>query len=320
MSDYNVLKKEDFINEGFKEKLNSLKKSNNNLYQFVKESTKESYFSGIREDVFEYILEHASEFPDDFDLAYSIAQFINNRSMDVSWYEFLNEKNEEIVNKIPLVDFCYIMTEAVDKNISFSVFNSLYEKHMDDPLNMVEDIDNYSAEVSNDSFNESSDDNSPTKDDVASITYNDDNNEISEHVEGNVEIPAYNREPEYADMFNDILNIMSDKHDDERFSLQEKMQNSMSEFSVMLSTVFRLWDNDRKELDRLASLYKLQQRVLYTQQKKINEMRYDIENLQFRLNEAGKNEAKREEMKKKISEMQELMYSEVDKLEAGGVS
>lgn len=324
MSDYNILK--DFDNEEVKEKLNSLKKDNNNLYQAVRQSIKESYFSGIREDVFEYIIEHASEFPSDFDSIYSISQFINNRKMDTTWYEFVNNKGKDITKDIPLVDFCYMITEAVDKDISFSEFYALYEKHIDNPLTIMEDIDNYNA--NNDSLisdeaisGESDDDNSISED--TELSYNaDDNKQLSEHVDNNVEIPSYNREPEFASLFGDILTIMSDKDDDERFNLQEKIQSNVSELSVMLSSIFRLWDNDRHELKQMKSYYNLQQRVLYSQQQKINQMRYDIELLQSRLNEAGKNEAKREEMKKKINEMQELMFSEIDKssrIEAGGL-
>ena len=63
-------------------------------------------------------------------------------------------------------------------------------------------------------------------------------------------------------------------------------------------------------MERLEALYKLQQKVLFSQQKKINEMRNIISNLQFQLNEAGKMDIKREELKKKLSEVQSLISSD----------
>lgn len=335
MDNFRILLKNDFDSDDCKSRLNALSKSNPNLYQFIVSAFDEASFPGIREDVFFYLTDHAGDFSDDHEYAYNLSQFCCNSKMDPSWYEWLNHiYNAEFVKKIPIVDFCIIISSAVEKDIPLSSFQKLYDKRIDDPLYIFDDLDSYDGgEASVDfqdsdsgseaAFDENDSFSTDKKEDEAS--YADDpvigdvSSPVHEHTNGVVDeysghadssLSSYNRDPEYAELFGSLLTVMTDKRNDERSDMQGKVQNHLTELSVLFSSVFQTWGSDREEMERLEALYKLQQKVLFSQQKKINEMRNIISNLQFQLNEAGKMDIKREELKKKLSEVQSLISSD----------
>ena len=338
MSTSQMLKSKDIESNEYKDRLKVLSLSNPNLYQFIIGASKEASFPGIREDVLSYIFDHHEDFRDDHEYAYNISQFTCNPKIDPAWYQWLNENSEEISAKIPIIDFCLILSEAVEKNVSLSDFKKLYDKHSADPLYIFEDLDSYSGGISSsDEHSPESDSSGTDKEEKAvesrtktlseevsedkaektAVYVGNAENVVSPDDEGLSSLPSYNREPEYAQMFNNLLTIMTDRHDNERFDMQNKVSGHLSELSVLFSNIFRLWESDKNEMERLEALYKLQQKVLYNQQKKINEMRNTIANLQFQLNEAGKMDIKREEIKKKISEVQSMMSSDYAQIGMG---
>lgn len=325
MNASHILTKSDLESNNFKKRFMVLSESNPNLYQYLSGASEETSFPGIREDVFVFICDHYADFPDDHEYAYNISQFACNSQMDPSWYEWLNSKYQEISEKMPIIDFCLIISKAVENDVSLSVFKKLYDKHNSDPLYIFEDLDHYTGEgqtedniIKNDTDKEEKADSSEAAGEEQVQSGDMDSYQAvpediapgkKELPDELSEIPSYNKEPEYAEMFNNLLTIMTDKHSDERFDIQGKVQSHISELSVLFSSIFRMWDSDKDEMERLEALYKLQQKALYSQQKKINEMRNTITRLQYQLDKADKMDMKREEIKKKIFEMQSLMSS-----------
>lgn len=316
MNDQHILSKEELNSSENMERLHSIEESNPNLHHYMMAVISEQSFPGIREDVFRYICDNADKFSDEHEYAYNISQFISNTKIDVSWYEWLNGKYDDIVKNIPIIDFSLLLTEAVEKDMPLSAFSEIYEKNQADLALLVEDLEKYENEKDISAADKQNDNNSDSEKQKEKST-----SEIvpaKENLPGsNVESPSYNREPEYAEMFNNLLTIMTDKHEDDKFDLQDKVQKNISELSSMFNDIFRLWDSDKNEMHRLEALYKLQQKILYTQQQKINEMRNTITRLQYQLNEADKKDMKRVEIQKKITEMQSLMSSDTEQIGIG---
>jgi hypothetical protein len=319
MDTYHILSKKDLETD---ERFKALSSSNPNLYQYLSGMSKEAAFPGIREDVFSFICNHCSDISDDHEYAYNITQFSCNAKMDPAWFEWLNEKRPEISDKIPIIDFCLIIAEAVEKDVPLAAFKQIYERHAADPLYIFEDLDHYMEESlsSNDVPVEDTDkekrsklEEQPVEEADVCKALSEDTSICKSEISNDVtETPSYNKEPEYAEMFSNLLTIMTDKHNDERFDIQGEVQSHISEISVLFSTIFRMWNSDKDEMERLEALYKLQQKILCSQQKKINEMKNTITKLQYQLNEAGKMDIKRDEIRKKIAEVQSLMSPDVE--------
>lgn len=95
----------------------------------------------------------------------------------------------------------------------------------------------------------------------------------------------------YAEMFNSLITVMSIKKDgdnsartvsDNLNKIVAKFQLAASELAAYSSEVVHEVENDKEEIKRLNALLNLQQRVMSSQQNKINEMRGEIVRLNTR--------------------------------------
>lgn len=89
-----------------------------------------------------------------------------------------------------------------------------------------------------------------------------------------------------------------------------KFQLAASELAAYSSEVVHEVENDKEEIKRLNALLNLQQRVMSSQQNKINEMRGEIVRLNTRIQNAERTEMRREAINQKISELQSLTLNE----------
>ena len=123
----------------------------------------------------------------------------------------------------------------------------------------------------------------------------------------------------YAEMFNSLITVMSIKKDgdnsartvsDNLNKIVAKFQLAASELAAYSSEVVNEVENDKEEIKRLNALLNLQQRVMSSQQNKINEMRGEIVRLNTRIQNAERTEMRREAINQKISELQSLTLNE----------
>lgn len=123
----------------------------------------------------------------------------------------------------------------------------------------------------------------------------------------------------YAEMFNSLITVMSIKKDgdnsartvsDNLNKIVAKFQLAASELAAYSSEVVHEVENDKEEIKRLNALLNLQQRVMSSQQNKINEMRGEIVRLNTRIQNAERTEMRREAINQKISELQSLTLNE----------
>ena len=77
-----------------------------------------------------------------------------------------------------------------------------------------------------------------------------------------------------------------------------------------MNDVVRDWENDKIEIERLKALYEIERRLLSGQQEKIATLQNEIDVLNTKLRAAEKSEIRRQEIDKKLSELQTLTKQE----------
>ena len=209
-------------------------------------------------------------------------------------------------------DFGIVFIEAVEKDIPLSHIKQLISAE-DDELSIYEKILNYDGAVHSgtESATESISDNSPVCDELlvseASATAASEQVQVSHNESG------------YAEMFNSLITVMSTKNDghdtvhmmDENLKkIIAKFQLALTELSSYSAEMIHVVESDKEEIRRLKALMNIQQKIMVSNQAKINEMRAEIVRLNNRIQDAEKAKMHREAINQKIYELQNLTLSE----------
>lgn len=288
-----------------------LEQNNKALYRFVCSNLQKDASLGVREDVLQYISGVAEQFGTDQGFLFQIAGFMNNLKITPEHLEWVNsflKKN----TAVDVDDFSVVFIEAVEKDIPLQQIKKLFGSETDQIL-IYQKIVDYEPET----FNETADEVPESDNDVNSLL------EIPKQEDGAEKIDDKECDKQedsgYAEMFNSLITVMSIKNDgdnsartvsDNLNKIVAKLQLAASELAAYSSEVVHEVENDKEEIKRLNALLNLQQRVMSSQQNKINEMRGEIVRLNTRIQNAERTEMRREAINQKISELQSLTLNE----------
>lgn len=226
----------------------------------------------------------------------------------LEWVDSFLKKN----TAVDVDDFSVVFIEAVEKDIPLQQIKKLFDSETDQLL-IYQKIVDYEPET----FNETADEVPESDNDVNSLL------EIPNQGDGAKKIDDKECDKQedsgYAEMFNSLITVMSIKKDgdnsartvsDNLNKIVAKFQLAASELAAYSSEVVHEVENDKEEIKRLNALLNLQQRVMSSQQNKINEMRGEIVRLNTRIQNAERTEMRREAINQKISELQSLTLNE----------
>lgn len=226
----------------------------------------------------------------------------------MEWVDSFLKKN----TAVDVDDFSVVFIEAVEKDIPLQQIKKLFDSETDQLL-IYQKIVDYEPET----FNETADEVPESDNDVNSLL------EIPNQGDGAKKIDDKECDKQedsgYAEMFNSLITVMSIKKDgdnsartvsDNLNKIVAKFQLAASELAAYSSEVVHEVENDKEEIKRLNALLNLQQRVMSSQQNKINEMRGEIVRLNTRIQNAERTEMRREAINQKISELQSLTLNE----------
>ena len=287
-----------------------LEQNNKSLYRFVCSNLQKDASLGVREDVLQYISGVAEQFGTDQRLLFQIAGFMVNLKITpdhLEWVDSFLKKN----TAVDVDDFSVVFIEAVEKDIPLQQIKKLFGSETDQLLiyQKIVDYEPENGDESADKVSENHNDANPVleiskkENEVEKIEDRDDKQEDSG----------------YAEMFNNLITVMSIKNDgdnsartisDNLNKIVAKLQLAASELAAYSSEVVHEVENDKEEIKRLNALLNLQQRVMSSQQNKINEMRGEIVRLNTRIQNAERTELRREAINQKISELQSLTLNE----------
>lgn len=289
-----------------------LEQNNKSLYRFVYSNLQKDASLGVREDVLQYISGVAEQFGTDQRFLFQIAGFMNNLKITpehLEWVDSFLKKN----TAVDIDDFSVVFVEAVEKDIPLQQIKKLFGSETDQLL-IYQKIVDYEPET----FNETADEVPGSDNDVNSLLeIPKQEDEAAEKIDDK---ERDNQEDSgYAEMFNSLITVMSIKNDgdnsartvsDNLNKIVAKFQLAASELAAYSSEVVHEVENDKEEIKRLNALLNLQQRVMSSQQNKINEMRGEIVRLNTRIQNAERTEMRREAINQKISELQSLTLNE----------
>ena len=286
-----------------------LEQNNKALYRFVCSNLQKDASLGVREDVLQYISGVAEQFGTDQRFLFQIAGFMNNLKITpehLEWVDSFLKQN----TAVDVDDFSVVFIEAVEKDIPLQQIKKLFGSETDQLL-IYQKIVDYEPGT----FNETAD--AESNNDVNFLL------EIPKQEDGAEKIDDKECDKQedsgYAEMFNSLITVMSMKNDgdnsartvsDNLNKIVAKFQLAASELAAYSSEVVHEVENDKEEIKRLNALLNLQQRVMSSQQNKINEMRGEIVRLNTRIQNAERTEMRREAINQKISELQSLTLNE----------
>lgn len=288
-----------------------LERNNKGLYRFVCNNLQKDASLGVREDVLQYVSGVAEQFGTDQRFLFQVAGFMINFKITpehLEWVDSFLKRN----TAVDVEDFSVVFIEAVEKGIPLQQIKELFGSETDQIL-IYQKIADYEPETSD----ESADKEQENDNDVNSVL------EISKQEDGAEKIEDNNSDKQedsgYAEMFNNLITVMSTKNDGDNSAravsenmnkIVAKFQLAVSELAAYSSEVVHEVENDKEEIKRLNALLNLQQRVMSSQQYKINEMRGEIVRLSTRIQNAERTEIRREAINQKISELQSLTLNE----------
>lgn len=287
-----------------------LEQNNKSLYRFVCSNLQKDASLGVREDVLQYISGVAEQFGTDQRFLFQIAGFMNNLKITpehLEWVDSFLKQN----TAVDVDDFSVVFIEAVEKDIPLQQIKKLFGSETDQLL-IYQKIVDYEPEngvEAADKVSENHKDANP----VLEISKKENEAEKIEDRDDKQEDSGY------AEMFNNLITVMSIKNDgdnsartisDNLNKIVAKFQLAASELAAYSSEVVHEVENDKEEIKRLNALLNLQQRVMSSQQNKINEMRGEIVRLNTRIQNAERTEMRREAINQKISELQSLTLNE----------
>lgn len=300
--------------ELFSDYFDKLETENYNLYQFIIDNLQKDSTMGIKDSVLSYISDNAADFGTDQTFLFNLASIVCNLKVTVSHVQWVNDffhhNDKEVL--LTVDDFGIVFIEAVEKGIPLSHIKQLINAE-DDELSIYEKILNYDGTVhaGMESAPRLAPDDISVHDEVIV------NEASAAAASGQVQVN--NNEPGYAEMFSSLITVMSMKNDghDAAHEIDEnlnkiiaKFQLALTELSSYSAEIIHKVESDKEEVCRLNALLNIQQRVMVSNQNKINEMRAEIVRLNNRIQDAEKAEMHREAINQKINELQNLTLSE----------
>lgn len=288
----------------------TIEKENYKLSQFLIENLKKDSSIGIRDDVLKYISENAASFGENQSYLFNIVCFLKNLKMTAEHLAWVNDFfNKNMENLFSIEDFAIVFNEAVERDIPLFKIKKFFSSD-EDELSIYEKVISY---VPNDA-------DLPEESVI----------ETAEELQQKGEKKEYDvsrlDEPGYADIFGNLitaLRIRSDsseslsKVNENLNKIAAKFQFATSELSVYASEIVHEMETDKKEIERLTALMNLQQRMMVSQQNKINELNNEIARLSCKLQDAERKELKREAINQKICELQNLTSNDHKDIENG---
>ena len=260
----------------------------------------------VRRDVLEYLSENAADIDCGDEYLFNFSTLMEDPEISPEWYGFLNNYHKNI-NKIGVGDLMIIINGAIQQNISFERFEALFDEDATDVYAIFSRIHGTGADE--EKIIDAVDNTDKEKIEVADFREGELRENDSEDIKRDSPVHVFD---------NLIQVITAGREREENIqSIQNRfneyvngLQGYVRDLSVFMNNVVRDWENDKIEIERLKALYEIERRLLSGQQEKIATLQNEIDVLNTKLRAAEKSEIRRQEIDKKLSELQTLTKQE----------
>lgn len=304
-------------------KFAAIKENNSVFYSFLTNSMRTNELLGIREDVFDEICSHISEFSknqSEISLVVSLALNLKCSPDVLLWSNsFIKQQ------KYDIDDFGIMINSALENDMPLDVINDLFNQGLGE-TELLTRIDEFvSVELPDDSTVSVDGDNKRV-DNTAEGDMTIDNTFITHQVSPgpgnskellNSESQNVAGEVEYGDMFENLITVMSvSSHsngeikeiDDIIKQVIAKYQVATAELTANSADIIHILEQKEEEVKRLNALIQIQQQLMSKWQLKISELRSENARLNTKILAAEKSEMKREAINQKIAELKNLTF------------
>lgn len=285
--------------------LDLIRESNDALYDTV--MLKLTTGISLRKDVLEYLAENAAEFDCGDDYLFNIVTLMEDKNVSPEWYGFLNNYHKN-VNKIGICDLIIIISDAVQENIDFERFKSLFDENETDVFAILNKFNGVAP--SEDTIVEAPTDTDKEKNEISEVHQ-------QTEIEGSTDEDIRHDSP--VDVFDNLIDIISDGRERQASIVEiqkqfneytNSLQGYVRNLSVFMNDIIREWENDKVQIARLKGLYEIERRLMAGQQEKIASLQNELNSMASKIKAAEKSEYKRQEMEKKLAELQTLAQQE----------
>ena len=294
-----ILYKEDLNREDVKACICTIKEKNEMLGVSLEQYLKAGE-NGIRQDVLKFFCDNIHSISTEQDVIYNLISLLDKKALTPSWYEWINAYFKQNTT-FSIDDFMTLLQDALDKKISLMKVKDIFEKGKGDMLCIYQEIESFQEESYSDETADSENDN---------LSF-----QFMDQGKADVVDKFRDKEVNYTGVFGDLLAVVSDRQENiqELIPVQEhltgyavSLQNFVNDITSYSGKIVNEWQKDREENARLKALYRMQQKLLESQQSKIIEMREEIFRLKGIIQDYEKAELHRAAMSRKIDELHTL--------------
>lgn len=297
-----ILYKEDLRREDVQNCIRTIKEKNEMLGVSLEQYMKSDNGNGIRHDVLIFFSGNINSISTEQDVIYNFVSLFEKTDVHPGWYEWINSYCKQNVS-FTMDDFMTLLQEAMDKNIPLHKVKEIFLAGKEDMFSIYESIEGYVEESWLD------EDTDTEEEEHLSYQF------LGSHGKSEVLDKYRDRDVNYTGMFGDMLSVVTEGRGDmqELVPVQEhltgyatSLQNFVNDITSFSGKIVNEWQKDREENARLKSLYRMQQKLLESQQSKIIEMREEIFRLKGIIQDYEKAELHRAAMNRKIDELHSL--------------
>jgi len=297
-----ILYKEDLRREDVQNCIRTIKEKNEMLGVSLEQYMKSDNGNRIRHDVLIFFSENINSISMEQDVIYNFVSLFEKTDMHPGWYEWINSYCKQNVS-FTMDDFMTLLQEAMDKNIPLHKVKEIFSAGKEDMFSIYESIEGYVEERWLD------EDADTEEEEPLSYQF------LGSQGKSEVLDKYRDRDVNYTGMFGDMLSVVTGGRGDmqELVPVQEhltgyatSLQNFVNDITSFSGKIVNEWQKDREENARLKSLYRMQQKLLESQQSKIIEMREEIFRLKGIIQDYEKAELHRAAMNRKIDELHSL--------------
>lgn len=297
-----ILYKEDLRREDVQSCIRTIKEKNDMLGVSLEQYLKSDNGNGIRQDVLSFFSENIDSISTEQDVIYNFVSLFEKIDMHPGWYEWINLFCKQQVS-FSMDDFMTLLQEAMDKNIPLHKVKEIFLAGKEDMFSIYESIEGYVEE------NWLDEDSDTEEEEPLSYQF------LGSRGKPEVIDKYRDRDINYTGMFGDLLSVVTEGRGNmqELVPVQEHLtgyatalQNFVNDINSFSGRLVNEWQKDREENARLKSLYRMQQKLLESQQNKIIEMREEIFRLKGIIQDFEKAQLHRAAMNRKIDELHSL--------------
>lgn len=314
--EYKIIYAKDMKKNEVKDWFQTIKDNRPSLFHQIATNVKKENSVGIREDVLRFLADHVNMISGDDTFLYHVGQFAGNVKLDPRWYEWLLEYYAGEA-RIAIKDFYMLVNAAAEKDMELEDLKACFSRNDEDQLRIMNEI--YGEEIKREEEEEITDsEDQDDEEEKDAVEISEENGGELANYEQTAVVEESKGEDGYVGLFDDILTAVSlsrkpdasvNEMRDQFSSKFNALQGIITDISGSTAEVFRVWEKNREEIERLRSLYSMLQHVLEKQTCTINEQRLEIMQLTDQLEEAKKTAIRREAIDRKIFELENLAKS-----------